>query len=1174
MSEHPFNPAQLEAIETRGVNLLVAAGAGSGKTTVLVNRIIRRLEQGGGADRLLVLTFTHAAADDMRAKIDAALSSRVLAQPENRHLQRQLSLLPQAQISTVHAFCLSLLKRYYYFLDLPAGFRVASEMEGSLLLREVLDDFLEAEYAGPQSPLPRLADAYGGAKDDGGLIALMLSLYRYSLSRPEPVAWLRQVAAVFGQGRRLEDYPFAVYAGQALALKIALAARPFAEARALTFRALLPPLWQELINRDLAQLNRVREADTLSAQLEALRQVSFERLPAGKKQLRQGLPPGAEPDEAALERFRDLRRQGREAAKDLAARFTGCDNARLLADLQAVGPLMTELVELIGRFHQALSGEKLRRGLIDYHDMEHLARRLLAETEVAAELRERFDEVLVDEYQDINEVQEGLFRALSRGDNFFAVGDVKQSIYRFRLAEPRLFLDKYQAYGQGRGGRRIDLNENYRSDIRVVQGVNFLFGQLMYPEVAELDYDSEAELKAGRDVLGAPPELHLLDLAVGEEEEEALTSLQGEARLIARRLKELAAEGYGYRDMAILLRSLKSNQELLAAELRQAGIPVLTADSGSGEESPERDLLLSLLAVIDNPRQDIPLAAVLRSPLFGFSDDQLAAIRLDHREGDFYTALAAAAAAGDSLGQEARSFLRLLEKWRYLAGMERVDRLLLAIYQDTGAERLFAALENGGRRLLGLRQLYNEAHQYDESGYAGLFRFIRLLADSREQGFSRPALPEAGEADAVRILSIHKSKGLEFPVVVAAALNSHYNFQDEYADLIWERSLGLGARIVDTERRSKYPTLSHVAVAQKMRDQALAEELRVLYVALTRARERLILTGASPRMSRVLLEQGRRLGGDVTGPKLPLYVTATAQKPLDWLIPALLRHQDGAALREAAGLSGLPLLRDGSRWQIRLWQRRELESGTEQAVCPVPPQVDDALRQQVRQALSFSYPGRELCDAPVKWTVSDLNRERLTPEAGAETAVLPVLADMEAPEAGAEGAATADSGFRQQAAARRGTLYHLLLQHLDPARSGPAELRELAQTLISQGLLSGEELASISVDHVAAFCRSPLGRRLAASTRLLREIPFTLALEPADPGGVIIQGMLDAAFREPDGWVLLDYKTGGRGKSDGELRSLYQGQLDYYALAIARLWRAPVKEKYLVMLDLGRSVAL
>ena len=511
-----------------------------------------------------------------------------------------------------------------------------------------------------------------------------------------------------------------------------------------------------------------------------------------------------------------------------------------------------------------------------------------------------------------------------------------------------------------------------------------------------------------------------------------------------------------------------------------------------------------------------------------------------------------------------------------LSGMERVDQLLLTIYQDTGAEPLFAAMENGRRRLQGLRRLYNEAHQYDESGYAGLFRFIRLLADSRERGFSPQSQPSLEEADAVRILSIHKSKGLEFPVVVVAGLNSQFNFQDEYADIIWERSLGLGARIVDTRARHKYPTLSHVAVAQKMRDQALAEEMRVLYVALTRARERLILTASSPRLGRILQGLGQGLKGERLGSRLPLYLTATAKRPLDWLIPALLRHTDGEELRQAAGLDGLPLLADDSSWRIRLWQRQDLAEPADGTPQTAREPVGPELLSQVAQTLSFRYPHRDLCDAPVKWTVSDLNRERLGLNEAEETAVLPALAEMAVPLAAAAPETPAGKpgpeALPQKQAARRGSIYHLLLQYLDPRDCDKAALQALTESLIGQGLLTRDELGLVALEKVAAFCRSPLGRRLAAASRLQRETAFTLMPEPEDPGGVVIQGMLDAAFWEEDGWVLLDYKTGGRGKSDGELQALYQGQLDYYALAIERLWQGPVKQRYLVLLDLERYI--
>ncbi|MDO4732288.1 MAG: helicase-exonuclease AddAB subunit AddA, partial [Bacillota bacterium] len=969
MSETQFTPAQLDAIQSREENLLVAAGAGSGKTTVLVERIIRRLRSGGNIQRLLVLTFTHAAADDMRAKIQRALSQLCREQPGNSDFRQQLALLPQAHISTVHSFCLELLRSHYYRVGLPADFRVASEVEMELLRQECLEACMEQAYGQPESGLAALADAYGGVHDDSQLAQIILDLHSYSQSRPDPALWLRQSAAQLLSGERVDE----LWGAEALCRSLRQQlARIIDSLRQAALLPEIPRLYQELAWVEIAQAEQVCNQQSLQSMAAALSALEFQRLPSGAKKLAEGYPPGHVFDAEQMERFKKLRTAAKDDLKKLAARYGSLTAAEAVEEQHCSGRLMQSLVDLVMDLDERLREAKLSRAWIDYGDMEHLTLALLSDEDFAQSLAEGFDEVLIDEYQDINQVQEAIFSRLRRAENFFAVGDVKQSVYRFRLAEPKLFLSKYLAYGEGEGGRRIDLNRNFRSHISVIQGVNHLFGQLMLAEVAELDYDEAAALHPGRPEQGAPPEFWLVERKPvpqearetaeeedgGEEREaEESGSLQLEARFIAQRIRELRQEGYAYGDMAILLRSLKSSRDIVLRELESAGIPISAEGAGGYLDSPELEMALSLLKLIDNPRQDQPLAGVLRSPLLGFSDEELLSLRLERPEGGLYDCLLLAAEGEGPLPEKLRDFLAKLESWRSAAGELRPSALLLRLYEEAGFYHLCGALPGGETRQAYLRLLYQQACSYERQSYAGLYRFICQLEDSRAWGKGELSPAKAGGADSVQLMSIHKSKGLEFPVVFVAGLNHCFNFRDEQGDVIWDRDLGLGARYADRERRRKYPTLAQLAIAERKHEQALAEEMRVYYVALTRAKERLILSACLERPERAAANWAQV--AEWPEQQLPLHVLSRARKPLDWFGPALIRHPDSAALRQLAECSLAARSWDESRWQIQCIPAPGPLSPEEAAFCPLGTEGDAELSSRVEESLFYQYPGRE-----------------------------------------------------------------------------------------------------------------------------------------------------------------------------------------------------------------------
>ena len=1161
MTEFDYTPEQREAIFSRGSDLLVSAGAGSGKTSVLVQRIIERVRQGGSLDRILALTFTKAAAADMRAKIDAALTQAAAAAPDDLHLARQAALAGQAKISTIHSFCLDLLRSQHYRVGLSPTFRVAGEGEMGVLLTQVLDDLFEEGYAASDGRLARLADAFGGSRDDSALAQLVRRLHEYSLSRPHPAEWLRLAARVSEGG--LNEQNFAPWLERALRRDLLALAQRLTVAGSLTG---LPLAWRALSVQEADSLRAVSGVSGLEELLTALSALELKTLPRLKKNAVGDLDQEGrcvnyyDPDNC--DRFRERRKAARDSLRDLQKKYCSRSIADLAADIAATGPLLADLAELVIAFGERALAEKRRRGWVDFADLEQLTLGLLEDEEVCASLRSSFDEVLVDEYQDINQVQDAIVARLAAPGCLFSVGDVKQSIYRFRSAEPGLFLDKYREYGAGRSGRRIDLNRNFRSCRRVVDGVNYLFRRLMLRPAMELDYDAAAELKAARPEEGFTPEFYLIDLdqAGGD----APPGLLAEGRLIARRILELRREDpeLSYDRIAVLLRSSRNREEVIAAALAEAGIPAVAAGGESFAESPEVVLALSLLQIIDNPRQELALAAVLRSPVFGFSGDELVEIRLLDKQAGLWQTLHQAAESDLACAGRVQSFLEQLSSWRQLAGETGVDELLLQVYHDTALPGLVGAMTDGERRQANLKRLYARAHQYQSQSPAGLFRFLCRMEDDRVNAVAEPASP-AGGSDGVQIMSIHKSKGLEFPVVFVAGLASRFNTQDERPDVICQSDLGLAARRVIRERRVKYNTLSHLAVSRRQHEQSLAEEMRILYVALTRARQRLILTASA----RDLESQAQAWPEQLTEEgRLQQYALSAARSPLDWLAPALLSDGGAGCLRELCP-NAPPQAAAEPAWDCRLLPLSELALPAAPAVAEDREQLpEESLLRQVKAQLDWSYPFTDRCAYPAKWSVSALNRLHLdADEERSRVRLLPGAEEEEADEQPAAG---------WPAANVRGSATHRLLEVLDLRRTGRGEIAGQLEGLLAAGLLSREEAAAADLRAVERFFAGELGRRLREAPEVRREAPFTMEMPLDGDDSVLVQGVADAAFREEDGWVLLDYKTGGRGKSDAELTALYGEQLAYYRQALERLWRVQVRQTWLCMLDLGRNIQL
>ncbi|MDH7479454.1 MAG: UvrD-helicase domain-containing protein, partial [Syntrophomonadaceae bacterium] len=1042
------------------------------------------------------------------------------------------------------------LRQHFYHQELDPGFRVADATEAALLQNEALDELFERLYREGDESFAQLVDHYGGERDDSVLQELVLKLYNFSRSHPRPEAWLEEVAGYFCGAATIEQLPWGRELLHDLEVELTGVRAELQQASSLARlpggpQAYVPTLENELDLLEKAIAACRRGWDSACC---AFQEISFKRLKAAR-----------DADPALREQVQQLRGAARSRLERLRTAFFLRSEAEWLADLARVGPLMAALVQLVKDFAALFRQLKASRVLVDFSDLEHLCLGVLRET---GRYRERFVEVLVDEYQDINPVQEAILELVSRGDNRFMVGDVKQSIYRFRLAEPGLFLEKYRRFPPGPGGegRRVDLSLNFRSRCPLIEGINLLFKRIMTPYCGELEYDAAARLVYGADypeedgenlaggielriiepgagrnnpeieesgletapgaTAGDSPETPAAEAHTGYEADnlEELETAQVEARWIIWRLRRLMGGGFKvydrrrreyrrlrYRDVVILLRSTRGWAPVFAEELQQAGIPVF-ADLGSGYfNATEVETMISLLQIIDNPRQDIPLAGVLRAPWVGLTAEDLAQVRLHRREGEFYEALLAAANEDTPLALRLRRFKQQLDRWRDLARRVSLADLIWNIYQETGYYDYVGGMPGGSQRQANLRALHDRARQYEATSFRGLFRFLRFIERLQESGQDLGTARVLGEnEDVVRIMSIHKSKGLEFPVVFVAGLGKPFNLRDLNQRLLLHRDLGLGPELVDPDRCLHYPTLAKLAIRSRLIKESLAEELRILYVAMTRAEQKLIMVGS---LSSPLKTGAWEMEAGTADQPLPDHLLAAARKPLDWIIPALL-----------------PICREASGWSLRNGPADEVftcggaTAGEAPAASPAPPAAgtpEAALPpgltpaaaassadfdRLVARRLSWRYPYSEQGQRAAKLSVTEAKQRLVLIQPGDAAGPSWELPLESFPGAGEPASlAWVRPRFLQQAggltAAERGSVMHLVMQHLDlNFLLDEEEIRLQLNRLVDEEVLTPAQVEAVDLSAVAAFFRSPLGRRLAAAEKVYRELPFILGL--------------------------------------------------------------------------------
>ncbi|MBS6392773.1 MAG: helicase-exonuclease AddAB subunit AddA [Veillonella sp.] len=1248
--------------------LLVAAAAGSGKTAVLVERIITRLkdmENPLSLQELMVVTFTKAAAAEMSARIGVALAKAMESTDDKAlqaRLERQLNLLPSAHISTLHSFCQWVIRSYFYKLDIPPTARIGNEAEMALLKQEVLENLLKEAYEHNTYGIFDLSDFFSDDKSDAGLQDKVLSLYEFAMSQSNPDGWMRHAVEPYkaAQEQDLRDTLWGRAMWDDQQTEIDRIADRIEQMEPLLESPVGPKKWDKVYQEQLAALAQLKGAQTWSDMVDVCRNLdTFTK--ASFTSLGKALEKG-EVDGALADEFKSLGSQNKDSLKGMKNGLFHIDESVLQQQFKDQYPLIHNLVELTIAFHKAYDEAKKEQGIMDFSDLEHLCLALLVEpgteddpqpSEVALELQDTFKEIMVDEYQDTNGVQETIINLISRVDNRFYVGDVKQAIYSFRMADSSLFMNKYNTYGLMNDAveRRIDLAKNFRSHENILTTTNFIFYQIMTQEAAELDYGEKESLIPGRiveeapsDWVGGAVELHLLDTSdtnrsdetdgdsetAGDEPE----NNERELDFIIQKIKELHASKkqvqnadgsfrqIQWRDFAVLRRSLAGWGTRAVAAMRQAGIPAVVNERDGYFEAQEIQLLLSLLQIIDNPEQDLPMAAVLHSGLVGLDANELGALRLTG-DGSLWSVmhLYAEQAQDERLLQ----FIAHIERWRTLSRRHGVADLLWDIYETLDYVNYVGAMPNGLVRRANVMALYERAKGFESSGFRGLFRFLRFVESLRDSNQDMAVANVVTEADdVVRLMTIHKSKGLEFPVVFLSGVQKKFNTMDFNSPLLVDKNGGIGLKGYYPDIRVSYPSMPWLYCKSIKSDAMKAEEQRILYVALTRARDKLFLTGyinkeikkekgVGAHIKHAALTQTQALGADLI---------KAGNSYLHWLLIAFARHLDGGAplrnIIELEGETNFDLLdrqcqvkveiHDGSLYGD-LDYKADVDETTINTVRALGKVNDVALPEEIVQRFAFTYPNLVAAKTTAKISVSELKRRFAERDAEAVSATdvsmqqKPVISCDITEDTTGENAILdtsiptisetelADSVFGRKplaiaaadevvTGAQWGTLMHEAMQWLPVKKYTQKSMTDMLDSLQAEGKFSDEERSLLSDRSLYGFFNSDLGQRLIASKRVERELPFSMLFDgnrvyPDVENGerLFLQGIIDTVFVEDDQWVLVDYKT-DRVKSGDELIRRYKIQMDLYKEALERLTNMPVKASYIYSFRLHEAILL
>lgn len=1229
MSKIPLKPAnskftdsQWEAVYDSGQNILVSASAGSGKTTVLVERVIQKIKAGTDIDRLLIVTYTEAAAREMKERIQLAIQKMINDESDlalQQQFVRQLQLLPNAHISTLHAFCLTVIRRYYYLIEMDPVFRLLTDETEMLLLKEdVWEEVREAHYADDPA-FYQLTANFSNDRNDDGLTDLIMSLYEFARANPDPEKWLTELAEVYHTEGALGDSSLFQEYLKPPALEmltrtvdrseqmIALAETDDKLAKVLTLcyeeKEFFEILAGFLYDNDL------------EAAFQYLQTISFGRYPTISKK--------EELAREVSEQIKLMRDENKEVIEKLKTDLFQIEPAKMIEVMDKAYQTVSEMSAVGGDFMHSYARRKAERGLVDFNDLEHFTLQILTNrstdewqpSEASAFYRAKFDEVLVDEYQDVNQLQESILYWLRRPQvsegNVFMVGDVKQSIYSFRLADPTLFIEKYNAYGQGKDGKRIILAENFRSRAQVLDFTNLVFDQLMDEAVGQITYDDAARLVNG--FTGFPTSnqfnTELLIYEKGSElteenELEIEDKTDGELLLTALKIRSLIDSKYlifdkktgedrpiTYQDIVLLTPTKKNNIAILET-FKRLDIPLQVNDAENYFQATEIRIMIALLQVIDNPYQDIPLAAVLRSPIVGLKENELAELRISGKRKSLFEDFKLFVEKPNEnkpLQEKLRRFNEWLAQWRELARRNQLSELIWQIYLDTAYLDYVGGLPAGAQRQANLYALADRAASYEKMSFRGLFQFVRFIEKMQEKDKDLAEPVIAGEENAVRVMTIHASKGLEFPVVFVLDMTKTFNLSDLNTRYIFDDHLGVGIRYLDQDRLL-YDTLPFTAIRQAKLRKLLSEEMRKLYVALTRAEQKLFLVGSYADEAAAWKEWLK--AGTTTTLVLPGELRLKKNSLMNWVGMTLVRHPATASFTDEFALPTLPQLQSHpARFSITFVDQEALQESFSQVqfldaadeAKPDNPHLHQELIRRGLKRLTFAYPFESAVVTANYQSVSEIKRVFEDPD---ETQLLKIdltqdgakIKNRYVEEQLTKPRFTQTIG--QPTAAEIGTATHTLLQELS-LESQPTEdsLNEKLQELVAAGVILENVAKRVDLGKILQFFETDLGQKLITqATQVTREQPFSMLMNadllfanyPESEDQVLIHGIIDGFLDDGQALILYDFKTDqlktGDPKELDEITARYRGQLNLYRMALEQVKGRPVTQLCLVLL--------
>jgi len=1187
---------QSQAICAKVADNLVSAAAGSGKTAVMVERILQRVLNGEvDIDKILVVTYTNAAASELKSRLMQKIMAELDTSEDAENLNRQLVLINNAAICTIHSFCMEILKNNFHRLGLDPGFKIADEGEMELARREVLNKIFDEYYENSDKDFLNLVDRYT-AKNDAALMNMVLGIYDFSLSTPEGVDFVCNKAEEFTKDRNWTDAIFSLVISNAKK-----AVRFYEDAIELCEFDENLVKTREILENEKEMFSYLVRQKNWDDAYNAMSCFDFQRMTISRKA-----------DERDKQRISYLRDSAKEIYSDISKNYLTGKLEDLLIDIEKTAPAVKKLSEIVLCFQERFSAYKKEKNNVDFSDLEHMALSLLysedgTPSDIAKSYMERFLEIYVDEYQDCNSVQEAIFSSISRKNidspNMFMVGDMKQSIYRFRGSEPTLFknkADKYPLYGMGDGKyNKIILNKNFRSRDAVLSGVNSIFRQLMCPDCGELCYNEEEFLYYNENSYeDVNDDMKSVDVVIIDEKKkdsfvtektddfsDELSSTQAEAVYIANRIKDMVSGGdykvfdtesksyrpIRYSDIVILLRSVRGYAEVFNDILTTAEIPVYCDISSGYFDTPEISFLINFLKIIDNPYDDIALLSVMRHPVFAFSDDDFVTMRLEERNGFFYNAVTAYASSHkDELSEKLNAFMDMLsalyDRSKYLSA----DKLVWNIVEDTNYMSYLSFLPNSKLKKANVRALFNRAHDFEKTDFKGIFNFIKYVDSLKKNSSDADSAKILGDDEnVVRIMSIHKSKGLEFPVVFVARSAKNFNVRDSYEKILLHKDLGVGVNYIDVNTRLSYPLPQKNLIKEKMISESISEEMRVLYVALTRAREKLIVTGSFKNASKKTGEIAVKLASE--DDVIDSLVSSKAKSYLEWILMSVMRNKNSDFVKE---YDFKHIVNDGSRFSVFLISKEdlilEIDEGEEKrsfALLKAQDNCDDF----VKERLEYVYPYSNLSDVPANMSVTELKRlenekediynffntHKLKTPSFLNDNLTPTSADI-------------------------GTYTHLVMEKLDFARTQTiCDIMRQLDDIVAGGFLTEKQADFVKCENIWRLFSSDIGEQMKKATVLRREFGFKHLMKASeirddisdDSETIVVQGMIDAYFENENGEVVIvDYKTDKVKNNLDDLSSRYAPQLKFYQKALEKSLGKPVKEKYLFFLDSGDVV--